>query len=120
MNNKLNFLVSKGIDVNAGLSYLGDESMYNEILLDFKNGFIEQMNNIKKVYETADYANYTILVHALKSNCKTLGIMTLADLAYNHEMKSKENDINYIHSHITELFNKANEIYLVLDEYFKM
>jgi len=120
MDSKLNCLIAKGIDVNAGLAYLGDEAMYNEILLDFKNGFIEQMNNIRNSYETADYANYTILVHALKSNCKTLGIMSLADLAYNHEMKSKENDLNYVHSHISELFTKANEIYLLLDEYFKM
>lgn len=120
MNDKLAFLNSKGIDVNVGLSYLGDESMYNEILLEFKNGFVSQMNNIKQAYETSDYANYVILVHALKSNCKTLGIMSLADLAYNHEMKGKENDINYIHSHINELFIKANEIYQILNEYFDL
>ena len=120
MDNKLDFLNSKGIDTNAGLSYLGDASLYNEILLEFKNGFIEQMNNIKKVYESQDYANYTVLVHALKSNCKTLGITKLAALAYDHEMKSKENDLNYIHTHINELFTVANEIYLILHEYFSL
>lgn len=119
-NNKLDFLVSKGIDVNAGISYLGDASLYEEILLDFKNGFINQMNEIKRVYETKDYAQYTILVHALKSNCKTLGIMSLAELAYQHEMKSKENDLNFIHLNITSLFTKANEVYLTLQEYFSL
>ncbi|MBQ6840963.1 MAG: hypothetical protein IJO63_02455 [Bacilli bacterium] len=120
MNSKLTFLTEKGIDVNTGLSYLGDESMYNDILLDFKNGFIEQMNGIKNAYETSDHQNYVILVHALKSNCKTLGIMSLAELAYNHEMKGKENDIAYINEHINELFLKANEIYKILDEYFTL
>ena len=120
MNNKLNFLTERGIDVNTGLSYLGDESMYNEILSDFKNGFIDQMNGIKSAYESSDIANYVILVHALKSNCKTLGIMSLADLAYSHEMKGKENDVAFINAHINELFIKANEIYKILDEYFKL
>ena len=120
MNNKLAFLKEKGIDIDAGLSYLGDETMYNEILTDFKNGFINQMNEIKTSFENKDWSNYVILVHALKSNCKTLGIMSLADLAYNHEMKGKENDINYLYEHVGELFNTANEIYGILDEYMKM
>ena len=36
--------------------------------------------------------NYAIEVHSLKSDCKYLGFMTLADIAYQHELKSKEND----------------------------
>lgn len=120
MNNKLAFLKEKGIDTDAGLSYLGDEAMYNEILTDFKNGFINQMNEIKGAFENKDWSNYVILVHALKSNCKTLGISSLADLAYNHEMKGKENDINYLYEHVGELFTRANEIYSILDEYMKM
>ena len=120
MENKLDFLISIGFDIEMGLSYLGDESMYIEILTDFKNNFINQMNEIKGKFESKDWPNYVILVHALKSNCKTLGIMSLADLAYNHEMKGKENDIDYIMQHVGELFAKANEIYAVLDAFFKM
>ena len=120
MNEKLTFLKEKGIDTDAGLSYLGDETMYNEILTDFKNGFVNQMNEIKMSFEKKDWSNYVILVHALKSNCKTLGITSLAELAYNHEMKGKENDINYLYEHINELFNKANEIYAILDAYLKI
>ena len=42
MSDKLTFLKNNGIDIDAGLSYLGDEAMYNEILLDsgFKSVFI--------------------------------------------------------------------------------
>lgn len=120
MNNKLTFLKSKGIDIDIGLSYLGDEIMYEEILTDFKNGFVNQMAEIKKTFESSDWDNYVILVHALKSNCKTLGIMSLADLAYAHELKGKEKDVTYIMEHVTELFAKANEVYLILDESMKM
>ena len=120
MSDKLAFLKNSGFDIDSGLSYLGDEVMYNEILLDFKNNFINQMNEIKQTYENKDYPNYVILVHALKSNCRTLGINSLADLAYSHEMKGKENDYNYIIEHINELFLKANEIYQIIDSYFKL
>jgi HPt (histidine-containing phosphotransfer) domain-containing protein len=120
MNNKLTFLKNKGFDLETGLSYLGDEAMYEEILADFKNGFINQMAEIRKTFESADWENYVILVHALKSNCRTLGITSLATLAYDHELKGKEQNITYIKEHVTELFTKANEIYLILDEAMKM
>ena len=118
MIEKLQYLKNNQIDVDAGLGFLGDESMYNEILLDFKNGFINQMNEIKTAYESGDIANYSILVHALKSNCRTLGINTLADMAYEHELKSKANDINYVNANITALFTKANEVLTILTNYF--
>lgn len=119
MNNTLEYLKNNGIDVDIGLSFLGDEQTYNDILLEFKNNFINQMDEIRKLFESKDIANYAVKVHALKSNCKTLGITSLAELAYNHEMKAKENDINYINSNITSLFMKANEIYQILDKYFR-
>ncbi len=119
MNSTLDYLKAKGYDIDQGLSYLGDETMYLEILRDFHNGFINQMNEIKSAYEKGDIPNYTILVHALKINCLTLGITSLSELAYNHEMKVKENDINYINANITSLFNKANEIYLINDAFLK-
>lgn len=71
MNNTLEYLKNNGIDVDLGLSFIGDETSYKELLLEFKNGFINQMNEIKTLYENKDIENYGIKVHALKSNCKT-------------------------------------------------
>lgn len=119
MGSKLDFLKQAGFDVDAGLGYLGTEDMYLDILKEFQNGFIEQMTNIKTTFEKQDFPNYVILVHALKSNCRTLGITNLFEIAYNHEMKGKENDIDYINKNIAELFNTANEIYLFIDRYLK-
>lgn len=120
MNNKLEYLKSNGIDVDTAFSFLGDEAMFNEILLEFKNNLPSQMTEIKTKFETKDIENYVILVHALKSNCKTLGITSLANIAYNHEMKGKENDIAFINANVTELFNEANKIYSLLNNYFNM
>ena len=118
MNNTLEYLKNNGIDVDLGLSFIGDETSYKELLLEFKNGFINQMNEIKTLYENKDIENYGIKVHALKSNCITFGIMTFANMAYEHEMAAKNGDINFINQNITNLFVKANELYKVLDTFF--
>lgn len=118
MNNTLEYLKNNGIDVDLGLSFIGDETSYKELLLEFKNGFINQMNEIKTLYENKDIENYGIKVHALKSNCKTFGIMTFANMTYEHEMAAKNGDINFINQNITNLFVKANELYKVLDTFF--
>ena len=118
MNNTLEYLKNNGIDVDLGLSFIGDETSYKELLLEFKNGFINQMNEIRTLYESKDIENYGIKVHALKSNCKTFGIMTFANMAYEQEMAAKNGDINFINQNITNLFVKANELYKVLDTFF--
>lgn len=114
-------LKAKGIDTDAGLGFLGDEDMYREILTDFRDGYVEQMNDIKVKFEAKDWTNYCILVHALKSNCRTLGINDLADMAYEHEKASKEGsmDLDYVNGHVVELFNKANAVYAIVDEFLK-
>ncbi len=118
MNNTLEYLKNNGIDVDLGLSFIGDETSYKELLLEFKNGFINQMNEIRTLYENKDIENYGVKVHALKSNCKTFGIMNFANMAYEHEMAAKNGDINFINQNITNLFVKANELYKVLDTFF--
>ena len=118
MNNTLEYLKNNGIDVDLGLSFIGDETSYKELLLEFKNGFINQMNEIRTLYENKDIENYGVKVHALKSNCKTFGIMDFANMAYEHEMAAKNGDINFINQNITNLFVKANELYKVLDTFF--
>ena len=118
MNNTLEYLKNNGIDVDLGLSFIGDETSYKELLLEFKNGFINQMNEIKTLYENKDIENYGVKVHALKSNCETFGIITFANMAYEHEMAAKNGDINFINQNITNLFVKANELYKVLDTFF--
>ena len=52
MNNTLEYLKNNGIDVDLGLSFIGDETSYKELLLEFKNGFINQMNEIKTLYDS--------------------------------------------------------------------
>ena len=63
--------------------------------------------------------NYSISVHALKSNSKYLGFTKLAELAYDHEMKSKENDIAYVDEHFAELDSVYHDIISIVEKYLQ-
>lgn len=110
-------LTSNGVDINKGLELLGDMEMYNETLADFLTESATRLPNIISYYQNNDMPNYAILVHAMKSDSKYLGFDHLAELSYNHEMASKENDVTYVTNNINELINEANRIIELIKQY---
>ena len=116
----VSFLVENGIDVKGSLELFGDMDMYNETASDFLNSVSKKLADIKKYKEASDMLNYAILVHSLKSDSRYLGFTKLAELAYNHEMKSKANDITYVYNNYDELMREAHRIVNVVKEYMGM
>lgn len=114
----INLLVNNGINVNDSLDLLGDVDTYNDVLKDFFDEASEKLVKIDEYKNKNDMANYAILVHSLKSDAKYLGFTKLAELAYNHEMESKNNNIDYVNEHYEELINEANSIIKLVNEYF--
>ena len=115
----VNILINAKINVNASIELLGDIETYNETLQDFLNEIDEKLANIEKYKNAQDMENYAILVHSLKSDSKYLGFTNLADLAYNHEMASKEKNVDYVNANYNFLINEANRILAVVKEYMK-
>lgn len=119
MNDKQkDYLLSIGIDLDAAINYTGDLEMYHEILLDFYDGLDAQFETIKN--SISDLPNYAILVHALKSNARTLGITSLAEVAYNHEMASKEGNSLFVNGDISNLENAVNNVKTLIEKYKEM
>lgn len=113
----VNVLIQGGVNVDASLELLGDMETYNETLQDFLNEVEEKLSNIKSYKESGDMPNYAILVHSLKSDSKYLGFVKLAELAYNHEMASKGNDINFVNQNYDSLIAEANRIVALVKSY---
>lgn len=109
------FLINNGVDLNNAINYTGDLETYHEIILDFYDNLDNQFNEIKNSIN--DLPNYAILVHALKSNARTLGIKFLADEAYNHEMSSKANDANYCVTNLPKLEDAVNKTKELINNY---
>lgn len=113
--NQKNYLITAGIDLNTVVNYTGDLQMYHEIILEFYEGLDEQFNTIKS--NMNDLSNYAILVHALKSNARTLGFTKLADLAYAHELASKEGNASFVNENINNLENAVTEVKTLIANY---
>ena len=111
------FLKNNNVDLDKSLEFLGDIEMYNITILDFKTESMNKWEKIKECFDKEDMTNYSIYVHALKSDCKYLGFMKLADISYQHELKSKENDISYIKEHYNELETEFNKIKDLVNTY---
>ncbi len=119
MNNKGNveYLKSAGVDVDHGLELLGDMETYNSIMEEFLDAFDDRMKRINDYKNNGDLENYQIEVHSLKSDSKYLGFMNLADIAYKHEMASKNNDSNTINNTYNDLLTEASKVINVVKAY---
>lgn len=115
----LSFLEENNIDVTNALNLLGDEETYNEMLKTFYDEFDEKMEKLKEFKESKNMSEYSTLVHSIKSDAKYLGFMDLADLSLDHEVHSKENNIDYIDQNFNQLLNELIRIKNVLDLYLK-
>lgn len=113
----VSILSSNNIDFKKGIELLGDIETYDDMLLEFLDEVDEKISNIKNYKELEDMPNYAILVHSLKSDSKYFGFDKLADLAYQHEMASKANDIVFVNDNFELLMNEADKIINVVKEY---
>ncbi len=104
------YLEDNGVDVNHALELLGDMDMYNMTISDFMSEVEDKWNQIIEYKDSNNMPEYAILVHSLKSDCKYLGFMKLADISYQHELKSKENDSEFVNSHFSELEEEYKKV----------
>ena len=108
--NNDDILVQNGIDINKGLELLGDIELYNETFNGFINAMPERLEKLEEYKNSNDMPNYAILAHATKSDSKYLGCTKLADIALNHELKSKESDSEYVNNNYDEFIFEINKV----------
>ena len=110
-------LISKGVDLNKSLELFGDIDTYNETIGDFIVGAASKTNKLKEYMASKDMANYAVYVHSLKSDAKYFGFTKLAEIAYEHELKSKAGDTYYVYENLNNLVAVVNETITIVKEY---
>lgn len=114
----------KYMNIAMGLQYSDGEDMFKSVVEIFCNLKYKNKEKIQKAFESADWKNYTIFVHGLKSTSLSIGGEQLGKMAKELEMagnvlrndSSSESDKrdaeNYIKSHhaeTMELYDKLVE-----------
>ena len=105
----VSILTDNGVDLNKALELLGDLSFYDETLEAFLEENETRLPNILKYKNEQNMEDYAILVHALKSDAKYLGFMSLADIAYTHELASKANNVDEVNNKYDALMKEVDK-----------
>ena len=113
----IDYLKKNGVDLNKCLELFGDVETYNETLKGFHKSIDGKLKQLDAYYKEEDMPNYAIFVHSIKSDCKYFGFMKLANIAFEHEMASKDNDVNFVKEHYKELLDEANKVKTIVNEY---
>jgi len=104
-------------DYKKGIELLGDLETYNDMLSDWFKESQNKFEQLKLFKLRHDMPNYAISVHALKSDSKYFGFTKLIELSLNHELKSKENDIEYVNNNFNELEIEYRRIMNIVNNY---
>ncbi len=104
-------LAQAGVNTELGLDYCaGDESFFREMLRMFCAQGTEKRTEIASLYESANWADYAVKVHALKSTSLTIGAEALSAQAKELEMAGKRGDADFIHAHHAALLRNHEEL----------
>lgn len=90
-------LTQAGIDVELGLDYCsGETDFYLEMLRMFHEQAADKKAEITALYASANWKDYAVKVHALKSTSLTIGAQQLSECAKALEQAGKRSDTEYI------------------------
>ncbi len=104
-------LAQAGVNVELGLDYCGgEESFYQEMLRMFCAQGGEKRAEIISLYESGNWPDYAVKVHALKSTSLTIGAEALSAQAKELELAGKRGDTDYIREHHPALLCAYEEL----------
>lgn len=107
------------LDTKAALHYLGSEELFWKVLQDFYKIIDKKSAIIEKNYRKADWKNYTIEVHALKSAAKQIGATKLFEHAAALEAAGNAEDVETIKAHTNSLLLEYRYYKDALQQYFE-
>ena len=88
---------SLGIDTEAALAFCaGEFALYEEILNDYVKACKDRKEELDACYKNADWHEFEVKVHALKSTSKTIGAIELYERALSLEEAAEKKDEDYI------------------------
>lgn len=106
------------LDPDKGLAYTGgDGAVYREILALYAKKGAEKIEQIGELFDSKDWKNYVIEVHALKSTSMSIGAEKLSALAKELELAGKAENYGVIEKKNAELLKLYGEVISTAEGY---
>ncbi len=104
-------LAEVGVNVQLGLDYCaGDEDFYREMLCMFRDQCQAKSDEIASLFDSGDWGEYAVKVHALKSTSLTIGAEQLSAQAKELELAGKRGDGDFIRERHPALLQAYKEL----------
>ena len=84
--------------------------MYKNVVSEYIKEMPERSNHLKECFETADWKNYCIFIHSLKSTSKMIGEMNLFDKAAKLEEAANKEDADFIKENHAEAIEEYKDL----------
>ena len=99
------------MDVSAAIKNSGSKEAFLSVLQIYYDSYEAKSGEIQGFYDSQDWENYTIKVHALKSSSRLVGALKLGDDAEALEMAGKKADLEFITAHHDSLMEEYKNIH---------
>ena len=108
-----------GISIEQGLSNVaGNMELYLRIVEIFIHDG-EKPAQLKQFITDGNAHDYGVHIHALKGDAKILGADSLEDVAYEHEKKSRADNLAYLEEHWDELVECWERVRAGFEEFYR-
>ncbi|MCR4991120.1 MAG: response regulator [Lachnospiraceae bacterium] len=98
------------LDLEEGIKNCGSGDGFMSVVTVFHQTAGAKSAEIRELYDSGDWSNYTIKVHALKSSARIIGAGQLSELAKKLEDAGKEGNIDFIKENTDELLRRYDEL----------
>ena len=115
----LELLRENNIGVDKAVVTLGSNELYDEVLNDFYEENLRRVAKLVEFKNKNDLQNYSILVHAMKSEAEYLGMHNFSQLCALHQKKSQENDVEFIINNFDNFMRELQKLFDVMKKYLE-
>lgn len=97
------------LNTEVGLEYCADDE---EIYIEVLEGYVEEdrRDELNALLEAEDWANYRVVVHAIKSTSLTIGAEELSQKAKALEMAAAESDADFVKANHQDMMDMYSDI----------
>ena len=92
----ITWLSEIGLDTKTGMDYTGGSDKYLSAIKRYRGSYEKNRIKISEYLKNKDYESYMITVHALKSNSRMIGAMSLGEAFEELEMAARSDSIEVI------------------------
>lgn len=109
-----------GFDTEVAVTFCGGEiSFYMELLSDMVTTFKDRRGELDECFENADWHEFEVKIHALKSASKTIGAIKPYEIALSLEEAAEKENVRYIRDTYPGFIQRYQEMVQVIKEILK-